>query len=143
MAAYGTKSVTVPPQRIPYHGYVEVNAPQGTTSAVFVDVPGSVLNIVLTEPQYIAIVSSFEMATQSGASASIIELCVNIDGVDHDDSSRYLSGSNDVGLGPITHCSDAPLAAGAHVVKMRFRRATGVSTPGVNRIDLLALGLLN
>lgn len=142
MAQYGTKYTAPVPQRIPYQGYVETSVPSGTTSSVFVDVPNMVLNLVLVEAQYVAVISAFELQTQSGASASIIELCVNIDGVDHDPLERYLSGSNDVGLGPLVHRSDAPLAIGAHVIKIRYRRTFGVATPGVNRIDMLAMGLL-
>jgi len=96
--------------------------------------------ITLEETVEIAVLCSFELQTQSGSSASTIGIAVNINGTDYDSYSRYLSGSNDTGIGAITHRS-AELAPGTYTVKMRFQRISGASTPGVNHMDMLVMGL--
>jgi len=118
------------------NSYVELAAPVSTTSATLEDVSGMSVNITLDEAVEIAVVTSFEIATQSGASASTIGIAININGTDYDEYQRYLSGTNDFGIGAITHRS-AELAPGTYTVKLRFRRVSGVATPGLNHADLL------
>jgi len=120
--------------------YVELATPQSTTSAVLEDVPGMSTTITLEEAVEIAVISSFEIATQSGASASVIGVAVNINGVDYDMYERYLSGANDQGIGAITHRSGI-LAAGTYTVKLRFKRSSGVATPGMNHADMLVMAM--
>lgn len=123
--------------------YHETVVPQGTTSAVFETVTGSTATLNLTAPANVAVFSSFATATIAGASASTIEFAVAVDGTDHEAYPRYLSGTNDAGIGAIVHRTDIPLAAGVHTFSLRMRRTSGVSTPGVTRSDLLALTLLS
>lgn len=122
------------------NSYVELAAPEGVTSATLVDIPGMSTTITLEETVEIAVLCSFELQTQSGASASTIGIAVNINGTDYDSYERYLSGTNDTGIGAITHRS-AELAAGTYTVKMRFQRTAGVSTPGVNHMDMIVMAL--
>lgn len=121
--------------------YVEMETPRGTTSATLEDITGATVDITLEFPSHIAVMSSFEIATQSGASASTITLAVNINGTDEEEISRFLSGTNDTGIGALVHRTDAPLARGTYTVKMRMKRSAGVATPGVNRLDLLVVAL--
>ena len=120
--------------------YVELVSPIGTVSASFEDVSGMSTTITLDEAVEISVMASFEVQTQSGASASTIELCFSIDGVEHDPVKRYLSGSNDVGIGALVHRT-GELAAGTYTVKLKFRRVSGVSTPGLNRADMLVMAM--
>jgi hypothetical protein len=122
------------------NSYSEVETPVGTVSAVFEDIPGSSTTITLEESVEIAIMASFQMSTQSGASASTIAIAVNIDGTDHEEIERYLSGVNDTGIGAIVHRS-AELAPGTYTLKLRFKRVSGVSTPGVDRADMLVMAM--
>lgn len=121
--------------------YVEVLGPQSTVSAVLEDVPGVEVTINLDEPVNIAVMSSFNIATQTGSSATTIAISMSIDGVDQLELPRYLSGTNDEGIGSYIHRSDAPLIAGLHVIKLRFRRVSGVSTPGIANIAMLAMAM--
>jgi len=122
------------------NSYAELSSPEGVTSATLVDIPGMSTTITLEEAVEIAVLCSFELQTQDGSSASTIGIAVNINGTDYDSYSLYLSGSNDTGIGAITHRS-AELAPGTYTVKMRFQRTSGVSTPGVNHMDMLVMGL--
>ena len=122
------------------NSYAELSSPEGVTSATLVDIPGMSTTITLEEAVEIAVLCSFELQTQDGSSASTIGIAVNINGTDYDSYSRYLSGSNDTGIGAITHRS-SELAPGTYTVKMRFQRTSGVSTPGVNHMDMLVMGL--
>lgn len=122
-------------------GHVEITSPVGTTSATLVDVPGMSLSITLDTPAHVMAVASFEVQTQSGATASTIEVALNINGVDHQASQRYLSGTSDVGIGCITHRTDTPLSAGTYTVKLRYRRVSGTSTPGIDNASLCAIGM--
>ena len=129
-------------QTIPFHipsEYVEMTTPVGTVSAVLEDVSGASITITPTSSTEAIVMASFEVQTQSGASASTIGIAVNINGVDHDEMQRYLSGSNDLGLGSLTHRS-ATLTGGVPVtIKLRFRRVTGVATPGINKAHMAVL----
>lgn len=119
------------------NSYVEYSTPQGTTSATLVDVTGMSTTIHLDETVHIAVVASFELQTQSGAASSTIAVAINIDGTDHDQYQRYLSGSNDLGIGAIVHRTATAFAAGTYTVKLRYRRVSGTATPGINRADML------
>lgn len=119
--------------------YAELASPLGTTSATF-ETTGVETTITLDEAVEIACMASFEVATQSGASASTIEVAFEIDGTIHDAHARYLSGSNDVGIGAIVHRT-GELAAGTYGVKLMFRRVSGVATPGLNSADMLVMAM--
>lgn len=123
------------------NSYVETSTPQGTTSATLEDVTGMSTTITLTATTNIVAIASFQAQTQSGASASTIAVAISINGVDHDETQRYLSGSNDVGIGAIVHRTATALPAGTYTVKLRFRRVSGVSTPGLNRADMSVIAL--
>ena len=96
--------------------------------------------IILDEPVEIAVLASFEAQTQSGASASVIGVAIQVNGVDYDEYQRYLSGSNDQGIGAITHRT-GEMAAGTYGVKLRYRRVSGVSTPGLNHADMIVMAM--
>ena len=121
--------------------YVEIGTPQGTTSATLEDVTNATVDITIKSTSHIAVLTSFELATQSGASASTLTLAVSINGTDEEEISRYLSGTNDTGIGALVHRTDSPLGPGTYTVKMRMKRSAGVSTPGINRLDLLVVAL--
>jgi len=121
--------------------YVELASPQGVTSATFIDVPTMTDTITLDEAVNIAVMVSFELQTISGSSASTIEVAINIDGVDHDPLKRYLSGTNDVGIGAIVHRTLIAVSAGVHTVTLRFRRISGISTPAINRAHMLIMAM--
>lgn len=120
--------------------YQETTTPSGTTSATLVDVPGMSTTITLDEAVEIAVMASFEIQTQSGASPSVIEVAINVDGVDHDPIRRYLSGTSDLGIGAIVHRVDES-PAGVHTVKLRYRRVSGTATPGINRAHMLVMAM--
>lgn len=119
--------------------YAELSAPIGTSSATF-ETTGVEQTITLAVDTQIAAWASFELGTQSGASASTIEVAFDIDGTVHDAHERYLSGSNDKGIGAIVHRSGV-LTAGMHTVKLMFRRTSGVAVPGLNRADMIIMAL--
>ena len=123
------------------NAYVETVTPSGTVSAVWEDVPGMSTVITIDEPVELSVSASFTLQTISGSSASTMSIAVNIDDVDHEPvSSRYLSGANDLGIGGIVHRSDI-LSVGPHTVKLRYRRDSGVSTPGIISADLLVFAM--
>lgn len=123
------------------NSYIETSTPQGTVSATLEDVAGMSTTITLTATTNILVIASFQSQTQSGASASTIAVAVNINGTDHDETQRYLSGTNDVGIGAVVHRTTTALPAGTYTVKLRFRRVSGVSTPGLNRADMSVIAL--
>lgn len=123
------------------NAFVDTGTPTGTESATLEDVPGMSTTITLDESVNIAVIASFELATQSGAAASTIAIAINIDGTDYDETARYLSGANDTGIGAIVHRSVMALAAGTYTVKLRYRRVSGVAVPGINKADMLVLAL--
>jgi len=120
--------------------YVELETPIGTTSETLEDVSGMSTTITLEEAVEIAVMATFEAQTQSGASASTLAVAISIDGVTYDEYQRYLSGTNDYGIGSITHRSEE-LAAGTYTIKLRFRRVSGVATPGLNHADMLVMAM--
>lgn len=127
------------PAKIP-NSFLTMNTPTGTTSATLEDVPGTEMVIRNNETTEIAVFAAFELATQSGAAASTIAIALNINGVDCQELQRYLSGSNDSGIG----CSvsrSVELPPGNHTVKLRYRRVSGVATPGVNVVNMFAFAL--
>lgn len=121
--------------------HVEVSTPVGTTSETFEDVTGSETTVTFAVPSYLVAIASFQLSTISGASASTIEINVNIDGVDQSAHARSLSGTSDTGIGAISHRSDTVLAAGVHTVKLTFRRTAGVATPGIDNAYIVVFGL--
>lgn len=121
--------------------YLEMVTPVGTTSTSLEDVSGGSTTITILGTSHINVNCSFELQTQSGASASVIGIALNINGTDHDEMQRYLSGTNDLGLGSITHRTSSPLSPGTYTIKLRFRRVTGMATPGINKAHLSIIGL--
>lgn len=121
--------------------YAEKSTPSGTTSATLVDVPGTSLTITLVNQQYVTVQCSFEIQTQSGASASVIGVALIFDSTTEAEYQRELSGTTDRGIGGIV-ARTALLAAGTHTIKLQYRRVSGVSTPGINKADLLATGTM-
>jgi hypothetical protein len=120
--------------------FVSTTTPVGTTSVTLEDVTNMSTTITLDESVEIGVFASFEIETQSGSSASVIGLAISIDGVDGDVFERYLSGSNDKGIGAITYRS-AELAAGTYTVKLRFQRVSGTTTPGINNAAMLVMAM--
>lgn len=127
------------PDKIP-SAFVETSTPSGTTSATLEDVPDMSVDITLDQEVEVFIAASFEIETQSGASASTIGVAFNIDGIDHLEHQRYLSGASDKGLGAIIHRIDA-LTPDTYTVKLRYRRVDGVATPGINNASLFVMAL--
>jgi hypothetical protein len=117
----------------------EMETERSTTSASLEDITGSTLDITLQQAGKIAVTMAFSCYTVSGAASSTIAFSVSIDGTDHDEMQRYLSGTSDRGIGALTHLSDE-LAAGTYTVKGRFRRVSGTATPGTDHVSLVALG---
>lgn len=120
-------------------GFVEMSTPVGTTSGTLEDVAGASTTVTLESSAYIVAVATFESETNSGASSSTIGIALNIDGVDHAEHQRYLSGSSDKGIGALTHRA-GPFAAGTYTVKLRFRRVSGTATPGINNASISVVG---
>lgn len=123
--------------------YVEVTTPVGTSSATLEDVTGGSLTVTLEETVHIAVMASFQASTQSGTGSSTIAVAFNINGTDHDETQRYLSGTTDTGIGAIIHRTATALAAGTYTIKLRFRRVsyTGTAVPGLDRADILVVAL--
>jgi hypothetical protein len=121
--------------------YIEKATPSGTTSAALEDVPGTTQTLTLDSAVNIAVHASFQLSTQSGAAPSTIAIAVNINGTDHDEVQRYLSGSSDTGIGALVHRSATALPAGTYTIKLRYRRVSGSATPGIDRADVLAVAL--
>lgn len=122
-------------------GHVNLATPQGTTSATLEDVTGFSTTVTLDAPVHILAMASFELETQSGAAESVMAVAINIDGTDHEETAKYLSGSNDLSIGTIIHRTTTPLAAGTYTVKVRFRRVSGTATPGINSGDLIVVSM--
>lgn len=119
--------------------HVETGTPAGTTSGTLEDVANMSTTISLANPGHVVAFASFQISTQSGAAPSVIAVAISIDGVDGREASRYLSGSNDIGMGAIVERTDSPLAAGTYTVKLRFRRVSGAATPGIDVASLVAV----
>lgn len=134
------QSFALPPGGVSASEHADSDTPVGTTSATFVDVTGFSLNITLIRQAKIFALATFELATISGASASVIAIGLNIDGTNDHEHQRYLSGSNDQGIGAITELTDV-LNPGTYTVKLQFRRVSGVATPGINNGCLLAIAI--
>jgi len=119
--------------------YVEDDTPNSTTSAVLEDIPGCVAVIVLAEPVNIAAWLTVEVSLTSPVQATI-GIALQFDGTDHDEVHNDLA-SGDTTTIALVHRTNAPVAAGAHTIKGRFRRVSGVGIPQVERFDLLVMAL--
>lgn len=111
--------------------YVETSTPATTTSATLEDVANMSVNINLSQISYITAVATFTVATSSGAPNSTIGLDVSFDGVGGLEHQRFLSGSNDTGIGAVVERSPTALNPGNHTATLRFRRVSGTAVPGI------------
>ena len=119
-------------------GYDPLASPETTTSATLVDIPGLSTTVTLTRTTEISAFMSFDL--KSNGSPLVAGLAISIDGVDGLVYERYLSGTNDQGVGAIIFQS-APLVAGTYTVKGRFSRVSGAGTLEVSVADILAIGM--
>jgi len=135
----GVKWAAIPGGALP-SAYVEMTTPRTTTSATLEDITGASLSLVLPTAAHVAVWMNCD--TDSDGICDL-GLAISLDGTDHDEAHVHLSGSTDAGTAGTVHRTDTPLAAGTYVIKGRFRRINGApKVPGVQRVDLLAVGLV-
>lgn len=131
---------TVGPNGINPSAIVEMDTERSTTSASLEDITGASLTITTQRAGKVFVTMAFSCYTVSGAAPSTIAFAINVNGTDHQELQRYLSGSTDRGIGAVVHLSDE-LAAGTHTIKGRFRRVSGVATPGTDELSLVAVAM--
>lgn len=119
------------------NGYDEETGGVSTTSAVLVDITGLTFDLTTITSGRILALMTFAASTTGGSPATGA-WAISINGVDGTELSRYLSGSNDMGLGPV-QARSATLAAGTYTVVGRFRRVSGSSTLNTDVSQLSAL----
>jgi hypothetical protein len=113
-------------------GYDEMTTPVGTTSATLVDVTGASITMTFeSDKESVLVLVSFTCSTQSGASPSVLGVAVNGDGTDSTELQRSLSGAADSGIGAIMVRFQS-ISSGSRTFKLRFRRVSGSSTPGID-----------
>ena len=115
----------------------EMDTERSTVSATLEDITGSTLDITIQQACKINVSMAFSCYTVSGGAPSVVAFALSIDGTDHQEMQRYLSGSSDRGIGAVVHLSPT-LAAGTYTVKGRFRRVSGAATPGTDHVSLVA-----
>ena len=111
--------------------HVETVVPASTVSATLENVANMSVVINLSKSSFINAFASFSLQTASGASSSTIGLDISFDGSTGEEHQRFMSGSNDLGIGAIVERTDTVLAAGNHTVNLRFRRVSGTAVPGI------------
>lgn len=121
-------------------GYVELPAPDTTTSPVFVDVVGLSTTVTIRSRTRIVGYLSWECETVGIGTPATAGFAVSIATVDGQEIDRFLSGTNDVGAGPSQYRS-AVLPAGTYIVKGRWKRIAGAATLQLNHAQLSAIGL--
>lgn len=121
-------------------GYVELPAPDTTTSAVFVDIVGLSVTIAIATATRILGWLSWECETVGLGTPAVGGFAVSIAAADGQEIDRYLSGTNDLGAGPSQYRS-AVLSPGTYTVKGRWRRVSGAATLQLNHAQLSAMGM--
>ena len=111
--------------------HVETVVPASTVSATLENVANMSVVINLSKSSFINAFASFSLQTASGASSSTIGLDISFDGSSGEEHQRFLSGTNDLGIGAIVERTDTALPAGNHTATLRFRRVSGTATPGI------------
>lgn len=120
--------------------YDTLAAAQSTTSATFVDITGLTVSVPIDGvDRRIVAVMTFGAQTTGGGSNAAGEWTISINSVDGDANERFLSGTNDMGIGAVIVRS-AVLAAGAsYTVVGRHRRASGDKTLQTTTGQLFAM----
>ena len=124
-------------QGAPPSSYVEMTTQRTTTSATLEDITGVTTTITLVRTSHIAVWLNCEI---SATGVCDLAVAVSLDGTDHDTVTSHLSGT-DIGTTAVIHRTATPFAPGTYTVKGRFKRASGGSTPAVDRADLLVMGI--
>jgi len=106
------------------NNYIEAG-PVSTTSVVLTDITGLTFTITLPTTGRIHAIMTF-WASSTGAN-NTGAWAININSVDGTQLQRFLSGTNDDGIGAVQMRS-AVLTAGTYTVKGRWRRVSGTGT---------------
>jgi hypothetical protein len=117
-------------------GYVEATG-TSTTSATLEDIAGCTFDLTMTQPCRIHAEMTFANSTAGGSPATGA-WAISINSVDGTELPRYLSGSNDNGIGAVQTRSGV-LGPGTYTVKGRHRRVSGSSTVNTDVAQLFAL----
>lgn len=122
------------------NNFVTVAGPVATTSASLVDITGATFSITVSANSRIYAIVTFEAVTSGGGSNATGGWAININGSDGTEVQRFLSGTNDQGIGAASSRS-AVLGAGAYTVTGRHRRVAGAKTLNSQNVSLFAIGL--
>lgn len=125
--------------RVVDSGYVEATA-QSTTSAVLEDIAGASISITVPAGQTARVFAEVSISSSTtGGAPSTAAWAVAIDSVDGTEMPRFLSGSNDNGLGSAK--ASRVLSAGTYTVQARHRRVSGGSTINTDVAQLIAFAI--
>jgi hypothetical protein len=107
-------------------GFASIAGFVTTTSGTLVDVTGLSFSITLPAPGDIWALFNLEAQSTGGSGAILSAWAVSINAADQTERQRYLSGTNDRGLGGVA--GRVSLGAGTYTVTARHRRVSGAST---------------
>jgi len=137
-ASDGVGGLAMAPKGIVVDANYDEATAAATTSAALTDIAGLSFTVDVPTGQTARIYAdmSFQGSTTGGA-PSTGAWAVSVNAVDGTELKRYLSGTNDTGIGGVKTRS-AVLGAGAYTVKGRFRRVSGGSTINTDVAQLSA-----
>lgn len=124
-------------------GYAEATG-QSTTSATLEDITGTSFTITVPSglPSTVTIVARMTIGNSTtGGSPATGGWAISINSVDGTEIVRYLSGTNDAGMGGV-QARTTGLGAGSYTVVGRHRRVTGSSTVNSDVAQVEALAVL-
>lgn len=115
-----------------------VLSPFSTSSATFVDIPGSSASLTLDTLAHVAGWAALKISSAGGSCRVEVRLVV---GPEFDDPSTSDIGSGTIDSVSATHRTATRLAAGTYTVKVQIRKVSGSGTPTVEHCDVVAIGL--
>ena len=119
-------------------GSDELVAPITTVSATLVDITGLTVTVTLNNTARILAFLVFSCSSTGGGSNALGGWAVSIDGTDGTEMQRFLSGSNDQGIGAAMMRSAAK-TAGAYTINGRHRRVSGSKTISTDLATLIVV----
>ena len=117
-------------------GFDEITTPASTTSGTLVDITGLTFDLVTTRTGKINAAMTFQASTTGGSPATGA-WTISINSADGTEMARYLSGTNDTGIGA-AQTRSVSLPPGTYTVVGRHRRVSGASTLNTDAAQLHA-----
>ena len=118
-----------------------LGAPVQTVSAGLEDMAGFTIALELFRAGRIWAMMSYSAQSVGGGVNAEAGHAIQIDGVDSDEAHRFLSGTNDMGVGAV-QARSAVLVPGVYVIQGRHRRVGGAKTVETDLAQLMAMGPL-